>query len=405
MRDGFVKVAAVTPDIRVADVAYNTQNICKMIDETVAKGAKVIVFPELCVTGYTCSDLFTQDILLKESKEALFKIAEYTKEKDAIIFIGVPLAIDGELYNVAAALNHGEILGLTTKTFLPNYGEFYEMRQFRPGPDKARWITLDGKQIPFGPQLLFVADQMEELVISAEICEDVWSPVPPSTLAAREGATVIVNYCGSKDKAEAVVEEIIAAGGTAKAYQGDVSDFDVAKEMITSVKKEFGSIDILVNNAGITKDNLIMKMSEEEFDKVIEVNLKGAFNCMKHVSRIMLKQRSGHIINMSSVSGVMGNAGQVNYCASKAGIIGMTKSLARELGSRGITVNAIAPGFIETEMTDVLSEDVKENLLGSIPLKRMGQTKDIAETVAFLASDKASYITGQTISVDGGMGM
>ena len=208
------------------------------------------------------------------------------------------------------------------------------------------------------------------------------------------GATVIVNYCGSKDKAEAVVEEIIAAGGTAKAYQGDVSDFDVAKEMITSVKKEFGSIDILVNNAGITKDNLIMKMSEEEFDKVIEVNL-----------RIMLKQRSGHIINMSSVSGVMGNAGQVNYCASKAGIIGMTKSLARELGSRGITVNAIAPGFIETEMTDVLSEDVKENLLGSIPLKRMGQTKDIAETVAFLASDKASYITGQTISVDGGMGM
>ena len=130
MRDGFVKVAAVTPDIRVADVAYNTQNICKMIDETVAKGAKVIVFPELCVTGYTCSDLFTQDILLKKSKEALFKIAEYTKEKDAIIFIGVPLAIDGELYNVAAALNHGEILGLTTKTFLPNYGEFYEMRQF-----------------------------------------------------------------------------------------------------------------------------------------------------------------------------------------------------------------------------------------------------------------------------------
>ena len=213
-------------------------------------------------------------------------------------------------------------------------------------------------------------------------------------------ATVIVNYCGSKDKAEAVVEEITAAGGTAKA-----SDFDVAKEMITSVKKEFGSIDILVNNAGITKDNLIMKMSEEEFDKVIEVNLKGAFNCMKHVSRIMLKQRSGHIINMSSVSGVMGNAGQVNYCASKAGIIGMTKSLARELGSRGITVNAIAPGFIETEMTDVLSEDVKENLLRSIPLKRMGQTKDIAETVAFLASDKAAYITGQTISVDGGMGM
>ena len=173
--------------------------------------------------------------------------------------------------------------------------------------------------------------------------------------------------------------------------------------MITSVKKEFGSIDILVNNAGITKDNLIMKMSEEEFDKVIEVNLKGAFNCMKHVSRIMLKQRSGHIINMSSVSGVMGNAGQVNYCASKAGIIGMTKSLARELGSRGITVNAIAPGFIETEMTAVLSEEVKKASAAQIPLGHFGKPEDIAKTVAFLASDDAAYITGQVIQVDGGM--
>lgn len=219
------------------------------------------------------------------------------------------------------------------------------------------------------------------------------------------GATVIVNYNGSAAKAEKVVNEITANGGMAESMQCSVSDFEKSKEMIDGIVKKYGRLDILVNNAGITKDNLIMKMSEEEFDKVIEVNLKGAFNCMKHVSRIMLKQRSGHIINMSSVSGVMGNAGQVNYCASKAGIIGMTKSLARELGSRGITVNAIAPGFIETEMTDVLSEDVKENLLGSIPLKRMGQTKDIAETVAFLASDKAAYITGQTISVDGGMGM
>ena len=219
------------------------------------------------------------------------------------------------------------------------------------------------------------------------------------------GATVIVNYNGSAAKAEEVVNEITANGGMAESMQCSVSDFEKSKEMIDGIVKKYGRLDILVNNAGITKDNLIMRMSEEEFDKVIEVNLKGAFNCMKHVSRIMLKQRSGHIINMSSVSGVMGNAGQVNYCASKAGIIGMTKSLARELGSRGITVNAIAPGFIETEMTDVLSEDVKENLLGSIPLKRMGQTKDIAETVAFLASDKAAYITGQTISVDGGMGM
>lgn len=219
------------------------------------------------------------------------------------------------------------------------------------------------------------------------------------------GATVIVNYNGSAAKAEEVVNEITANGGMAESMQCSVSDFEKSKEMIDGIVKKYGRLDILVNNAGITKDNLIMRMSEEEFDKVIEVNLKGAFNCMKHVSRIMLKQKSGHIINMSSVSGVMGNAGQVNYCASKAGIIGMTKSLARELGSRGITVNAIAPGFIETEMTDVLPEDVKENLLASIPLKRMGQTKDIAETVAFLASDKAAYITGQTISVDGGMGL
>lgn len=219
------------------------------------------------------------------------------------------------------------------------------------------------------------------------------------------GATVIVNYCGSKDKAEAVVEEITVAGGTAKAYQGDVSDFDVAKEMITSVKKEFGSIDILVNNAGITKDNLIMKMSEDDFDAVIATNLKGAFNCIKHVSRQMLKQRGGRIINISSVSGVMGNAGQANYCASKAGIIGLTKSVARELGSRGITANAVAPGFIRTEMTDVLPEDVKKAMGEQIPLKHFGETKDIAEAVAFLASDEAAYITGQVLHVDGGMAM
>ena len=247
MRDGFVKVAAVTPDIRVADVAYNTQNICKMIDETVAKGAKVIVFPELCVTGYTCSDLFTQDILLKESKEELFKIAEYTKEKDAIIFIGVPLAIDGELYNVAAALNHGEILGLTTKTFLPNYGEFYEMRQFRPGPDKARWITLDGKQIPFGPQLLFVADQMEELVISAEICEDVWSPVPPSTLAAREGATVIVN-CSASDETigKASYRESLIEGQSARLICGYI--YANAGEGESTTDLVFGGHNIIAEN-------------------------------------------------------------------------------------------------------------------------------------------------------------
>lgn len=219
------------------------------------------------------------------------------------------------------------------------------------------------------------------------------------------GAAVIVNYCGSKEKAEEVVREIEEAGGSAKAYQGDVSDFETAKNMITDVKKEYGRIDILVNNAGITRDNLVMKMKEEDFDKVIEVNLKGAFNCMKHVSRIMLKQRSGSIINMSSVSGVIGNAGQMNYCASKAGLIGMTKSLAREIGSRGIRVNAIAPGYIRTEMTEVLPEEVKEGILNQVPLKRMGEVEDIAEAVAFLASDKSTYITGQTLQVDGGMGM
>ena len=175
--------------------------------------------------------------------------------------------------------------------------------------------------------------------------------------------------------------------------------------MIKDIVKEYGHLDILVNNAGITKDGLLMKMSEEDFDKVLDTNLKGTFHTIRAALRQMIRQRSGRIINMASVVGVSGNAGQANYAASKAGVIGLTKTAAREVASRGITVNAIAPGFIETEMTDVLSEDVKENLLGSIPLKRMGQTKDIAETVAFLASDKAAYITGQTISVDGGMGM
>ena len=224
------------------------------------------------------------------------------------------------------------------------------------------------------------------------------------TLAAK-GAFVIVNYNGSAAKAEEVVKEIQAAGGNGQAVQCNVSDFESCKEMLDAVVKEHGRLDILVNNAGITRDNLLMKMSEEDFDAVIQTNLKGVFNCTRHIARQMLKQKSGRIINISSVSGVLGNAGQANYAASKAGVIGLTKTAAREVASRGITVNAIAPGFIETEMTDVLSEDVKENLLGSIPLKRMGQTKDIAETVAFLASDKAAYITGQTISVDGGMGM
>lgn len=219
------------------------------------------------------------------------------------------------------------------------------------------------------------------------------------------GAAVIVNYNGSEAKAAEVVEEIMANGGTAEAVQCSVSDYEKAGEMISGIVKKYGHLDIVVNNAGITRDNLIMKMSEEDFDAVIDTNLKGAFNCTKHVARQMLKQKSGRIINISSVSGVMGNAGQANYCASKAGLIGLTKSVARELGSRGITVNAVAPGFIKTEMTDVLPEDVKKAMGEQIPLKRFGETKDIAETVAFLASEGAAYITGQVISVDGGMAM
>lgn len=222
---------------------------------------------------------------------------------------------------------------------------------------------------------------------------------------AAEGATVIVNYNGSKEKADEVVAAINAEGGVAESYGCNVADFEAAGEMITEVVKKYGSLDILVNNAGITKDGLLLKMTEEDFDKVISINLKGTFNCIKHVTRQMLKQKAGRIINMSSVVGVAGNAGQVNYAASKAGVIGMTKSAAKELGSRGITVNAIAPGYIDTDMTAVLSDDIKNQIIDSVPLKRMGQVEDIANAVVFLASDKASYITGQVLSVDGGMNM
>lgn len=220
---------------------------------------------------------------------------------------------------------------------------------------------------------------------------------------AAEGAVVIVNYNGSKEKADEVVKLILDNGGTAESYGCSVADFAKTEEMIQYIIKTYGSLDILVNNAGITKDGLLMKMSEEDFDQVIDINLKGTFNCIKHVSRQMLKQKSGRIINMSSVVGIAGNAGQVNYSASKAGIIGITKSCAKELGSRGITVNAIAPGYIDTEMTQCLGDAVKEKVLEQIPLRRMGSTKDIADMVVFLASEKGSYITGQVISIDGGM--
>lgn len=222
---------------------------------------------------------------------------------------------------------------------------------------------------------------------------------------ASYGASVVVNYCGSKQKAQEVVDEITAMGQKAVAIQADVSDLEATKTMFDEAVKSFERIDILVNNAGITRDNLILKMSDEEFTSVIDTNLTGVFHCLKIASKLMLKQKSGHIINISSVVGVIGNAGQVNYCAAKAGVIGMTKSLARELGSRGITVNAVAPGYIQTDMTEGLSDAVKESVMNQIPLKRLGVVKDVAETVAFLASEKAAYITGQTIQVDGGMGM
>ena len=220
---------------------------------------------------------------------------------------------------------------------------------------------------------------------------------------AAKGAFVIVNYNGSKEAAEQTVAEIKAAGGDAISYQCSVSDYEACGAMITALIKEYAHIDILVNNAGITRDGLLMKMSEEDFDAVINTNLKGCFNTIRHMSRYFLKQRAGKIINISSVSGILGNAGQANYSASKAGVIGLTKAVARELASRGINVNAVAPGFVETDMTDALSDSVKENLKSQIPLGKIGHPQDIAKAVAFLASPDANYITGQVLSVDGGM--
>ena len=219
------------------------------------------------------------------------------------------------------------------------------------------------------------------------------------------GAKVIVNYRKDEEGALEVVDTIMKNGGEALALKGDVSSYEEAESLIKKSKEAFNNIDILVNNAGITKDKLLLRMKEEDFDSVIDVNLKGTFNCIKHITPIMLKQKGGVIVNISSVIGLIGNAGQSNYAASKAGIIGITKSIAKELGGKSIRVNAVAPGFIKTDMTEVLSDEVKDRLKDSIPLKRLGEGKDVAEVVAFLCSEGASYITGQVINVDGGMVM
>ena len=222
---------------------------------------------------------------------------------------------------------------------------------------------------------------------------------------AELGANLVLNYNKSLSSIEEVVKEIESKGGKAIAVQGDVSIFVEAEKIVKAAVINFGSLDILVNNAGITKDGLLLRMKEDDFDRVISVNLKGAFNCIKHASPIMLKQKSGRIVNISSVVGITGNAGQVNYAAAKAGIIGMTKATAKELASRGITVNAVAPGFIQTDMTGELPDKVKEVIIGNIPLKRLGTAKDVANLVAFLVGEESLYITGQVINVDGGMVM
>ena len=222
---------------------------------------------------------------------------------------------------------------------------------------------------------------------------------------AAEGCYVVINYNGSKEKAEEVQQEILQAGGQAHIYQCNVADFQACGEMFKDTISKMGHLDILVNNAGITKDGLLMGMSEEDFSKVVDTNLKGTFYCIRHAARTMIKQKKGRIINLSSIVGISGNAGQANYAASKAGVIGLTKTAAREVASRGITVNAVAPGFIETDMTEVLPEKIKEASAAQIPLGKFGKAEDVANAVAFLASEDAGYITGQVLHVDGGMVM
>lgn len=220
-----------------------------------------------------------------------------------------------------------------------------------------------------------------------------------------QGAKIVVNYSGNQDLAEAVVQDIKSAGGDAFAYQANVASAEEVKGLVEATLATYGAVHFLVNNAGITKDNLIMRMKEDEFDDVIAINLKGVFNTTKAVTRPMMKNRFGRIVNVASIVGVSGNAGQANYVAAKAGVIGLTKTTALELASRNINVNAVAPGFIQTDMTDVLPEEVKEQLLERIPLHRLGTAEDVAHAVCFLLSEEATYLTGQTLHIDGGMVM
>ena len=224
-------------------------------------------------------------------------------------------------------------------------------------------------------------------------------------LFARNNYNVVINYNKSEKEAQELYDMLSKENLSVRIFKADVSNVQEANALVNYTIGQFENIDVLVNNAGITKDGLLLRMKEEDFDSVINVNLKGVFNCLKAITPVMVKQKEGKIINLSSVVGLVGNAGQVNYAASKAGVIGMTKSLAKEIGSRGITVNAVAPGFIETDMTDVLGDKFKEEAKKNIPLKRLGKAEDVAEVVAFLASDSANYITGQVIHVDGGMVM
>lgn len=254
MRDGFVKVAAATLDTKVADVEHNKQEILRLMDETIEKGAKIVVFPELCITGYTCGDLFSQDILLKESAQALKEIAAYTDKKDGLFFVGLPYVVQNKIYNVAAAVCGGKVLGMVTKTFLPNYSEFYEMRQFQPGPKAAEWIPYGEEKIPFGPQILFGCKELPDLIVSAEICEDVWSPIPPSIQAALVGATVIVN-CSASDETVGKDEyrKRLISGQSARLIAGYVYANAGAGESTTDVV--FGGHNIIAENGSILSES------------------------------------------------------------------------------------------------------------------------------------------------------